>query len=64
MYKRQTWKNGKWTAEFSRKLTTGSKTDIQFSDLSKVYGFGIALFDNAQVRHAYTQAPFHLVFEK
>ncbi len=58
------WKDGKWTAEFSRKLATGSKTDIQFSDLSKIYGFGIGLFDNAQVRHAYTQAPFHLVFEK
>lgn len=58
------WKDGKWVAEFSRKLVTGSATDIQFDDLSKIYGFGIALFDNAQVRHAYTQPPLHLVFQK
>jgi hypothetical protein len=58
------WKDGKWTAEFSRKLVTGSQFDVQFDDLSKVYGFGIALFDNAQVRHAYTQPPLHLVFQK
>lgn len=58
------WKDGKWIAEISRKLVTGSKTDIQFNDMSKIYGFGIAMFDNAQVRHAYTQPPYHLVFEK
>ncbi|WP_170149562.1 ethylbenzene dehydrogenase-related protein [Rhodoplanes roseus] len=58
------WKDGKWTAELSRKLVTGSKTDVQFDDLSKSYGFGIAFFDNAQVRHAYGQAPLILSFDK
>lgn len=58
------WKDGKWVAEFARKLTTGSKTDVQFDDLSKPYGFGVALFDNAQVRHAFVQAPLILTFAK
>lgn len=58
------WKDGKWYAEMQRKLVTGGKTDVQFDDLSKVYGFGISLFDNAQVRHAYTQPPLHLTFKK
>jgi hypothetical protein len=58
------WVNGKWTAEIARKLTTGSKTDVQFGDLTKSYGFGIAFFDNAQVRHAFIQEPLILTFEK
>ncbi len=49
----QVYKDGMWTLEWSRKLTTGSKTDVQFTDLSKSYYFGVAAFDNAQVRHAY-----------
>src|SRR5215207_141469 len=47
------WDNGVWTIEFSRKLTTGSETDVQFSDLSTTYFFGLAVFENAQVRHAF-----------
>jgi hypothetical protein len=58
------WANGKWVAEIERKLVTGSKTDVQFNDLGKVYGFSTAFFDNAQVRHAYVQEPLHLTFEK
>jgi hypothetical protein len=58
------WKDGKWTAEIERKLVTGSKTDVQFKDLSKTYGFGVAFFDNAQVRHAYVLEPLILSFEK
>lgn len=58
------WKNGKYVAEIARKLTTGSPTDVQFDDLAKTYGFGIAFFDNAQVRHAYVQAPLILGFDK
>ena len=27
------WNNGKWTAVMSRKLVTGSKTDVQFDNL-------------------------------
>ena len=48
-----TWENGVWTLEWSRKLKTGSPTDVQFDDLSKKYAFGVAVFENAQVRHAF-----------
>ena len=58
------WKDGKYFAEMSRKLKTGSPTDVQFEDLGKLYGFGIGLFDNAQVRHAYVPEPFNLTFKK
>jgi len=58
------WASGKWTIEISRKLVTGSKFDVNFSDLNKKYGFGLGLFDNAQVRHAFTQEPLHLEFKK
>lgn len=58
------WAKGKWTIEMSRKLVTGSKFDVNFSDLSKTYGFGMAFFDNAQVRHAMIQEPLILNFKK
>lgn len=57
------WANGKWTVEIARKLVTGSKFDVNFNDLSKTYAFGLGFFDNAQVRHAYVQAPLHLKFQ-
>lgn len=56
--------NGKYTVEIARKLVTGSKFDVQFDDLAKIYGFSVAFFDNAQVRHAYVQEPLHLTFQK
>jgi hypothetical protein len=58
------WKKGKWTVVMSRKLVTGSKTDVQFDDLDGTYDFGFAAFDNAQVRHAYQMRPLHLKFAK
>jgi len=58
------WSNGVWTLEFSRKLTTGSKYDVQFDDRSKQYAFGVAAFDNASVRHAFAGGPNKLVFGK
>ncbi|MBW6492739.1 MAG: hypothetical protein K0B15_16260 [Lentimicrobium sp.] len=45
------WNNGKWTAEFGRKLNTGNDDDIQFTDFAKEYLFNIAVFDNS--RHGY-----------
>jgi hypothetical protein len=36
----------------SRKLVTDSRHDVQFANLDRSYAFGIAAFDNAQVRHA------------
>jgi len=58
------WSNGVWTLEFTRKLKTGSQYDVQFDDLSKQYAFGVAVFDNAQVRHAFATVPYKLSFAK
>jgi hypothetical protein len=56
--------NGMHTSVVSRKLVTGSKFDVQFSDLGARYGFGFAAFDNAQVRHATMDDAAFLVFGK
>ena len=58
------WVKGKHTSEASRKLVTGSKFDVQFSDLAASYGFGFAAFDNAQVQHATGDDPLYLRFAK
>jgi Ethylbenzene dehydrogenase len=42
-----------WTVVIARKLVTNSEFDVQFNDMKKEYAFGVAIFDNAQVRHAY-----------
>jgi len=56
------WEDGMWTLEFGRALVTGSEYDVQFDDLSAPYAFGVAVFDNAQVRHAYHNRAKLLVF--
>jgi hypothetical protein len=58
------WKDGTWTAALSRKLTTASKFDVQFNNLDAEYPFGIATFDNAQVRHAFHTGAIKLKFAK
>jgi hypothetical protein len=58
------WKDGVHTSVISRKLVTGSKFDVQWSDLNARYAFGFAAFDNAQVRHATGDDPLFLVFGK
>lgn len=58
------WSNGKWTAVLSRKLVTGSKYDVQFDKLDSTYLFGMAAFDNAQVRHAFQTGALKLKFAK
>jgi len=60
---REIWKDGLRTIVFSRKLVTGSEYDVQFGDLKKEYAFGVAVFDNAQVRHAYVPGVLRLKFE-
>jgi len=60
---RSMWKDGTWTLVFARKLVTGSEFDVQFSDLKKPYAFGVAVFDNAQVRHAYSPGVLKIAFE-
>ena len=57
------WKDGMWTIVMSRKLVTRSEYDVQFDDLKKQYAFGVAVFDNAQVRHAYSTSVLKLAFE-
>ena len=57
------WKDGVRTLVFWRKLVTGSGYDVQFGDPKKAYAFGVAVFDNAQVRHAFTPGVLKLVFE-
>ncbi len=60
---RHTYKDGVRMVEFSRKLVTGSEFDVQFNDLKKEYAFGVAVFDNVQVRHAFSTGAFKLKFE-
>ena len=60
---KSTWKDGTYTLVFWRKLATGSEFDVQFTDMKKAYAFGIAVFDNAQVRHAYVPGVLKLTFE-
>ena len=57
------WENGVITTVLSRKLTTGSKFDVQFEP-TKRYPFGFAVFDNAAVRHATPDDALFMVFGK
>ncbi|MDR7471690.1 MAG: ethylbenzene dehydrogenase-related protein [Armatimonadota bacterium] len=61
---RGVFRNGQRTLEWGRTLTTGSTYDVQFSDLSKPYSFGVAVFDNAQVRHAFQMGVARLIFQR
>jgi len=59
--------NGKWTLVFKRALTTNhakSKIqDVQFSDLSKPYYFGVSVFDNSQINHVFHEGSIKLLFK-
>jgi mono/diheme cytochrome c family protein len=52
-----------WTLEFRRKLVTGDINDVQFSDLTQKYAFGVAVFDNAQIEHSWQGTVAKLVFK-
>lgn len=56
------WSNGQWTVAMARKLVTGGKYDVQFDNLGDTYEFGVAAFDNAQVRHAIHMGSLKLKF--
>ncbi len=43
------WKNGVWTAEFTRKLVNGNFDDVQFDDLNGQYSFGISLWNHTDL---------------
>jgi hypothetical protein len=57
------WADGAWTLEFGRLFVTGSEFDVQFDDLTATYFFGVAVFDNAQVRHAFETGATPFVFQ-
>jgi len=44
-------------------LATGSQYDVQFDDLTAIYHFAVAAFDNAQVRHAFQMGATAFVFQ-
>lgn len=54
--------DGVWTLEIGRALVTGSEFDVQFDDMGGTYHFGVAAFDNAQVRHAFQGGATPFVF--
>jgi hypothetical protein len=64
------WREGTWTLEIGRALDTKAnavkgdkKVDVVF-DPSKVYFFGVSIFDNAEAaNHAFTGGPVALVFK-
>jgi hypothetical protein len=58
------YKDGGYTVVMARKLVTAGKTDVQFASLDAEYPFGLALFDNAQVRHAFHRGALKLKFAK
>lgn len=58
------WADGVWTLELTRPLVTGSEFDVQFEDLTQPYDFGVAVFENAQVRHGYHTSSRTMVFQQ
>jgi hypothetical protein len=56
------WADGVWTLELARALVTDSENDVQFDDMSAEYLFGVAPFDNAQVRHMFHRGVLSFVF--
>jgi hypothetical protein len=64
---RNHYENGTWTLEVMRSLKTEGENvetqDVQFTDRSKSYSFGIAVFDNSQINHLYHEQPMKLKFQ-
>lgn len=64
---RNEYKDGVWTLEVMRALKTeGEDTDtqdVQFTDKSKSYPFGIAVFDNSQINHLFHTETLELKFQ-
>lgn len=64
---RNEYKDGVWTLEVVRHLKTEGENvetqDVQFTDKSKSYPFGIAVFDNSQINHLYHTETLELKFK-
>jgi len=56
-----------WTLEVMRPLKTEGKDaetqDVQFTDMSKSYPFGIAVFDNSQINHLFHVDTLEMMFK-
>ena len=48
------WSDGMWTLEVRRRLSTGDPNDVDFSDTSQRYPFGVAIFNAQQFEHSYS----------
>jgi len=59
--------NGMWTLEVMRSLKTEGENvetqDVQFTDMSKTYPFGISVFDNSQINHLYHVETLEMKFQ-
>lgn len=64
---RNNYADGTWTLEVMRSLKTEGENaetqDVQFTDTSKSYPFGIAVFDNSQINHLYHVETLELKFK-
>jgi hypothetical protein len=64
---RNNYENGMWTMEVRRALKTEGENvetqDVQFSDMSKSFPFGIAVFDNSQINHLFHVETLELQFK-
>ncbi|RJG40187.1 ethylbenzene dehydrogenase-related protein [Motilimonas pumila] len=59
------WDGKSWHLEVKRKRVTDDNThDLQFTDLSKTYHFGVAAFDNSQINHLYHNKAIKFTFAK
>ena len=56
------WKDGYWTLETARRLSTGSKYDIDFTVDRPIYMW-VSVFDHNQVRHTRHVRPVTLKFD-
>ena len=55
------WDGKSWHLEVKR-VTQDKINDLQFSDLSKTYYFGVAAFDNSQINHLYHNKSIKFTF--
>ena len=64
---RNHYENGMWTLEVVRSLKTEGENaetqDVQFTDMSKTYPFGLAVFDNSQINHLYHLETLEMKFQ-
>lgn len=58
-----TWKEGRWTVEFSRKLDTGAKDDRKF-DLGDAVLFAVGVLNSAEGSQHDISLPHRLKFER